>query len=224
MPFFTPFPSPSHFHHRAACPQTSGSLRWLREVESHPAAIITGAASVYATSAFIGVSSNEEEYAARPGYPCCSFRGSIVSLDVSTGEISWKLYMLPDNKGRSDGYSGAAVWGSSPAVDPLRGLVYAATGNNYRTPEHVTACEVAQQASARPSFPDPCVLRGDHHEAVVAVGMADGALVWVRSLGAVDAWTVACLVGARLPNCPPAAGPDHDFGMMPALTAIQRNG
>lgn len=39
--------------------------------------------------------------------------------------------MLPDNNGRSDLYSGNAVWGSAPAIDPVNKLVYIATGNNY---------------------------------------------------------------------------------------------
>jgi polyvinyl alcohol dehydrogenase (cytochrome) len=39
--------------------------------------------------------------------------------------------MLPDNNGRPDLYSGNAVWGSAPAIDPVNKLVYIATGNNY---------------------------------------------------------------------------------------------
>ena len=40
---------------------------------------------------------------------------------------------------RSPAYSGSAVWGSSPAIDPKRGQLYVATGNNYSAPASVMA-------------------------------------------------------------------------------------
>ena len=52
-----------------------------------------------------------------PGYACCTFRGSMVALDLATGAILWKTYMTPEPD-----YPGNAVWGSSPAIDTKRGL------------------------------------------------------------------------------------------------------
>lgn len=55
----------------------------------------------------MGVSSLEELL---PATQCCTFRGSLVKLNVRTGAIQWQTYTLPDNGGRLGGYSGAAIW------------------------------------------------------------------------------------------------------------------
>ena len=65
---------------------------------------------------------------------CCTFRGSVVALDLATGAILWKTYMTPD-----EDYPGNAVWGSSPAIDTKRGSLYIATGNNYDAPDAALA-------------------------------------------------------------------------------------
>src|SRR6266853_2352442 len=88
----------------------TGALRWITQVESHPAAIITGSPVVFDGLVYIGVSSNEETLATNPAYPCCSFRGSVVALDAKNGAILWKTFDMPDNGGRTDQYSGGAVW------------------------------------------------------------------------------------------------------------------
>ena len=46
----------------------------------------------------------------------------MVAVKIETGEILWKTYMTPE------GYSGNAVWGSSPAIDLKRQQLYIATG------------------------------------------------------------------------------------------------
>src|SRR6201987_5277785 len=68
----------------------SGALRWITQVETHPAAIITGSPVVFDGVVYIGVSSSEETLATNPAYPCCSFRGSIVALDAKSGAMLWK--------------------------------------------------------------------------------------------------------------------------------------
>ncbi len=60
----------------------------------------------------------------------------MLALDAKTGAILWKTYMAPP------GYSGNAVWGSSPAIDTKRKSVYIATGNNYTVPQSVSDCVV----------------------------------------------------------------------------------
>src|ERR1700757_4526573 len=57
------------------------------------------------------------------------------AIDVWTGKVLWKTYMVPSNNHGSDSnlsgyYSGNAVWASNPVVDPARGLLYVGTGNN----------------------------------------------------------------------------------------------
>jgi polyvinyl alcohol dehydrogenase (cytochrome) len=120
----------------------TGTLRWVTQVDTHPAAIITGSPVVFNGIVYIGVSSNEESLALDPAYPCCSFRGSIVALDAKTGTLLWKTFDMPDNGGRTDQYSGGAVW-QSPAIDPKRGLLYVGTGNNYTAPQSVEDCQNA---------------------------------------------------------------------------------
>lgn len=77
-----------------------------------------------------GVSSLEELWAANPSYPCCTFRGSMLKVDLATGNILWRTYTVPDNGGQTGGFSGNSVWGSSPVVDVVRKQVYIATGNS----------------------------------------------------------------------------------------------
>src|SRR6266403_805994 len=65
----------------------TGTIRWMTQVDTHPAAIITGSPVVFDGVVYVGVSSSEETLATDPSYPCCSFRGSIVALDAKTGAI-----------------------------------------------------------------------------------------------------------------------------------------
>ena len=103
----------------------TGALLWNTAVDSHYAAIITQSATIHDGRVLVGTASLEEALAAFiPGYPCCSFRGAMAALDLETGAVLWKTTMVPE------GYPGGAVWGGSPAVDPGRGQVYVATGNN----------------------------------------------------------------------------------------------
>lgn len=74
---------------------------------------------------------------ALPPEQCCTFRGSLAKLDTRTGQILWRTYTLPDNGGKLGSYSGAAIWGSSPAIDVPRNLVYVGTGNLYTAPAEV---------------------------------------------------------------------------------------
>ena len=115
--------------------KNTGAVRWITTLETHFAAIVTQSATVHDGRVYVGVASMEEALAGfLPGYPCCSFRGSMLALDVDTGAILWKTYLAPA------GYSGNAVWGSSPAVDVKRGQLYIATGNNYSVPPDAQSC------------------------------------------------------------------------------------
>ena len=93
-----------------AVDRQSGTLRWMTQVDAHPAAIITGSPVIFDGVVYIGVSSSEETLALDPSYPCCSFRGSMVALNEKTGAILWKTFDMPDNGGQIGGYSGGAIW------------------------------------------------------------------------------------------------------------------
>src|SRR6266404_4362409 len=84
--------------HVMAVDRQTGALRWITEVDSHPAALITGSPVFHGSTVYVGVSSGEEGLARNPAYSCCTFRGSMVALDVVTGGILWKTFTVPDNK------------------------------------------------------------------------------------------------------------------------------
>ncbi len=89
----------------------------------------------------------------------------------------------------SYGPSGAPVW-CSPTIDAKRGLVYIGTGENYTCPTTNTS------------------------DAIQAIDMNTGKLVWNFQATSDDAYNVACPVFI---NCPDKSGPDLDFGMAPIL-------
>jgi len=120
---------------------------------------------------YVGVSSLEEALAAFiPGYPCCSFRGSMLALDLETGEILWQTYTAPA------GFSGNALWGSSPAIDTKRKQVYVATGNNYSVPQYVLDCVAA--AGDDPDAKAACLPAENHFDTIMALDMKTGAINW----------------------------------------------
>ena len=89
-------------------------------------------------------------------------------------------------------------------MDAARGLIYAATGDAYSNPAPETS------------------------DAIVAMELKTGKIVWVKQVLANDAWTVGC--GTRPDpsrvkpeNCPDNDGPDHDFGA-PAILATTSGG
>ena len=179
----------------------TGRELWKRRVDDHPSATITGAPVFYAGTLYVPVSSLEEAIA-QPSYPCCTFRGSVVALDAATGKLRWKRYTIdraPQPMGATKvgtkifGPSGAAVW-NTPTVDARRGLLYVGTGNNYTG-----------------------ISRG-RSDAVLALALNTGRIVWSRQAVAGDAWNVGCMVG--LDSCPPNSGPDSDIGAGTMLATL----
>jgi polyvinyl alcohol dehydrogenase (cytochrome) len=170
----------------------TGEPVWTVRADTHTAAIITATPALFAGTLFVPISSLEESAAGDPNYPCCTFRGSIVALDALTGKEKWRTFMVdpPQRREGDDGRSGfgpsgVAVW-NTPAIDPKRGLLYAATGDNYSSPTTSLS------------------------DAVIALDIATGRIVWAHQATEGDAWNVGCYLGAA--NCPQDAGPDFDFG------------
>ena len=183
----------------------TGNLRWITQVETHQAAVITGSPVVFDGVVYIGVSSIEEGLATNPAYPCCSFRGSVVALDENTGAILWKTFDMPDNGGQTDQYSGGAVW-QPPAIDPKRGTLFIGTGNNYTVPADVVACQNATPTAN-------CTAPDDFFDAALALDLKTGQVKWSKKLQGFDTWTVACITSSGTnPNCPVPSSPDFDLG------------
>jgi polyvinyl alcohol dehydrogenase (cytochrome) len=193
----------------------TGELLWVTTADSHFAAIITQSATAFNGRVYVGVASQEEALAGFvPGYPCCSFRGSMLALDESTGAILWKTIMAPA------GYSGNAVWGSSPAIDPKRNHVYIATGNNYSVPDDVLACVAAAGDDGEAQA--ACLAPDNHFDSIMALDLTTGAIRWVTRAIPYDAWTTDCFIFVGDgDNCPEPAGPDYDFGQAPQLFTVK---
>src|SRR5580700_5099739 len=64
----------------------TGKELWRTKVDDHPAAAITGSPTLVGTTLFVPVSSYEEATGANKSYSCCTFRGSLVALEASTGK------------------------------------------------------------------------------------------------------------------------------------------
>jgi polyvinyl alcohol dehydrogenase (cytochrome) len=172
----------------------SGKLLWKKRIEEHDASRLTGGSIVYKGIAYVPVASWEETRSMNPQYACCTFRGSIIALRVRDGEIVWKSYTIPEppkEVGKNSagtprlGPSGAGVW-AAPTLDLNRKLLYVSTGDNYSAPATSTS------------------------DAIMAMDLATGRIVWTKQLTAGDAYTSACAF--KGPNCPEENGPDFDFG------------
>jgi polyvinyl alcohol dehydrogenase (cytochrome) len=179
---------------------SSGRLLWKTKVEVHPLARITGAPVLYRDRVYVPMSSYEESQGARPEYACCTFRGSLSSLDARTGKLLWHTYMIPDEprpRGTSSagatlfGPAGVSIW-SAPTVDEKRKLIYVGTGNTY--------AGAAAAAS----------------DAVVALNLS-GKIEWIKQLFPKDVFISGCRAKSDNPNCADQSGPDYDFGNSPIL-------
>ncbi len=177
----------------AAVDKDTAALKWQTPLDTHPTALITSSPAIDGDVVYVGVSSGEEVAAGQiPGYPCCSFRGSVVALSATTGAIKWKTPMIEDSvfykpDGSMSGYAGVAIWSGTPTLDRKRRLVYVTTGNNYSVPANAPS-------------PPPA---GDHVESIVAVDMDSGVIKWSASMVAPagDVWTFET-----------PGGPDYDLG------------
>jgi polyvinyl alcohol dehydrogenase (cytochrome) len=182
----------------------TGKLLWKTNLDNHRAARITGSPKLYEGRLYVPVASLEEASAGVANYECCTFRGSVVALDATTGKVIWKTFTIPDEPRRRGknkngieqwGPSGAGVW-SSPTLDINRKILYVATGDNYSLPPSKTS------------------------DAVVAMHMETGKLLWVRQLTEKDAWNAGCMLPDAAANCPQDAGPDFDFAASPILVEL----
>jgi polyvinyl alcohol dehydrogenase (cytochrome) len=183
----------------------TGQQIWVRKVDDHPSAAITGAPAVHNGRVYVPVQGlNEEGQGGRGGYQCCTFRGSVSALDANTGDVVWKTYTVDEPKPRAKNKDGVQMWGpagagiwAAPTVDARRSMIYVATGNTYADPPQRMA------------------------NAVVALDMNTGAVKWVNQTTPNDSWTMGC--GPKNPDnpaCPETLGPDYDFSASPTLASV----
>lgn len=119
---------------------TTGQQLWATKAHPHIYAVISQTPSVYQGKIYVGVSSEEELVADsyNTSYPCCTFNGAFVKLDLQTGAIQGSLNMITDPSLVGVGnYSGVAISGGQPLVSPKNGVIYVSTGNPYTVPSTV---------------------------------------------------------------------------------------
>jgi polyvinyl alcohol dehydrogenase (cytochrome) len=196
----------------------TGARVWTRLVESHPKAVLTQSPMVFGGVVYQGVSSQEEAAAGTAGYQCCTFRGSLNALDAATGRPMWKTSTVPDNGDAPGGYSGGAIWGGTPAIDPVLRRIYITTGNNYEVPQSAKDCQEEGGTAAECLSPD------DHINSILALDLKTGAIKWAAGARRFDDWNGGCIPGFPPDNCPNSPGPDFDFGDGPHLFTIHTGG
>ncbi len=181
----------------------NGKLVWRTKVEEFPGARISGSPQVHENIVYVPVASVEENTSFDVKYECCRFRGSVVALDLNTGQQIWKTYTIPAPPARTRmsakgtqlwGPSGVGVW-APPTLDPSHNLLYVGTGNNYS---------------------DPFTSASD---AILALDMKTGNLVWTRQITGRDTYNGGCYTPGK-ESCPERMGPDFDFGSPPILVSL----
>ncbi len=183
----------------------TGKPLWKVKVEDNTVARITGAPTLYEGRLYVPVSSSEERSGGLSSvYPCCTFRGSVVALDASTGRQIWKTYTVqeaPKPVGKTSkgvtiwAPNGGAVW-NSPTIDVKRHALYIGTGDAYNRPAAATT------------------------DAIMALDMGTGKILWAHQDTEGDAWLVGCGSQNSSENCPKDLGPDYDFGASPILRTL----
>lgn len=198
----------------------TGNLLWRRKVDTHPSAMITASPVIDNGRVFVGVSSAEETRAADSTYACCTFRGSVVALNLADGTQLWKTFMVPT------GYSGGAVWSSTPAVDRKRGSLYVTTGNNYHVPDTVQTC--VKNAGSNQTAISQCYSPANWFNSMVSLDIATGRIKWGRRTASFDNWTAACNLAdgsaGKTRNCQSTTSPDYDFASGVNYFTARRNG
>ena len=180
----------------------TGALRWKQRMDQHGNATLTGASELSDGVLYVPVSSLEEGAAIAAGYPCCTFRGSVVALDAMTGEELWRRFFIPEavEAGKNDagtsiyGPSGVPIW-AGMAMDDDR--LYIATGDDYSGEGSSTS------------------------DAIIALDKSSGETIWVRQARFGDVWNGSCEDVDRI-NCPDDSGPDWDYGAGPIVTTDEK--
>ena len=183
----------------------TGKQLWKTQIDDSAGLQMTGAPTVHDGKLLVPISSGIEAFAEYDGWVCCKFRGSLVALDVVTGKVLWKTYTTAvepkpfavNRLGRPMwGPSGGSIW-SAPTVDAKRGLVYVGTSNSYTDAPY------------------------DGADAVIAMELATGKILWVNQLLADDNFINGCWPGygrkELAANCPTKLGPDFSIGNSPIL-------
>jgi polyvinyl alcohol dehydrogenase (cytochrome) len=179
-----------------------GSEIWKTRVEENFAARVTAAPALHDGRLYVPISAWEGFQARVVDYPCCTAVGSVSALDANTGKVIWKTYSIPERphptRKNSRGVqqwapAGVPIW-NTPTLDPKRHALYVGTGDASTYPAPSTS------------------------DAILALDMQTGALLWSRQIYKDDSYIVGCAGAGRTENCPKVVGPDWDIPMSPLLS------
>ena len=112
--------------------------------------------------------------------------------DIRYAQLWEDAYLLVEALGEQRGRTLVSICSAGDnalamlTLDPARDTMYVATGDNYSDP--------------------PTQLS----DAVVALRMSNGDILWSRQLTPGDAWNSSCMLVDKV-NCPDSDGPDFDF-------------
>ncbi len=174
---------------------------WQQAARIYDTSVITGSISYHDDRLFVPVSSYEVAVSGSPSHVCCKSHGGVIALDATNGRQLWEWHGTAEatvqgrNAAGADIYgpSGVSVW-STPTIDAKRNRIYFGTGENLSRPATDTS------------------------DAIIALDMDSGALIWKFQALADDVWNAACLNGG--PNCPTDPGGDFDFGASVILAQL----
>ena len=173
----------------------TGQLAWRDRPDDHPSLTLTASPALHDGRLYVPLSALEVTAAADPNYACCTFRGGVAVYDARSGEklfTGYTIHDAPKKVGENAvgtariAPSGAPIW-NTPTLDVKRRVMYVGTGENYSSPANETS------------------------DAVLALSMDDGRIMWSRQTTAGDAWNMGCETERKI-NCPPENGPDYDYG------------
>ena len=180
----------------------TGTLVWRVTPDDGPRTGITGAPAFFEGRLYVPISGGDDSSAADPKFECCKGRGAVVALDAATGKTLWITYTIPDAMPLAKNAVGTQLWGPSgvsiwatPTIDRKRQLLYVGTGDNHSAPATATS------------------------DAVLALSLDTGKIVWTRQLLRGDMGNAACLSTDKA-NCPEPHGPDYDLGTSSNLITL----
>ncbi len=175
----------------------TGERIWKQHIGLYDLSLTTGTPVLHNDRVYAPVSQYEITLGGDPKHECCKTHGAVVALDAASGKKMWTAHTMEDAKPLRDrgdgkmyfGPSGAPIW-NSPSIDEKRGQLYVGTGEATSEPAHKNT------------------------DAIIAIGLKDGAIRWSHQATADDIFLTGCGRGSKGLNCPLAksVNRDVDFG------------
>jgi polyvinyl alcohol dehydrogenase (cytochrome) len=176
---------------------SDGVMVWKTVVSNNIWSLVSQSVLIAKGRVYLGISSSESSRPyIYPNETQYNFTGTFYSFNATNGQLLWSISMIPA-KYAGMNYSGAGIWGSTPALG-LANDIYFGTGELNSAPDNVTACSNANPLNT--SCVPPDVL----FDSIVRVNMYTGQIMNTFRTSAADTWNLACYfdqIGIPLPGC-----------------------